>query len=99
MFDATSRYYTVGTATIEVTQPDGTTDTVAYARRRFLPLPQSMSPLLEYTVREGDRLDNITAAKLGDPLQFWRVCDGNLAFHPDDLVVVGQVITIALPTR
>ena len=99
MFDPTSRYYTLANGTVEATQPDGTTESVVYTLRRFLPLPQAMNTLLQYTVREGDRLDNITAATLSDPLQFWRVCDGNLTFHPDDLVVVGQVITIAIPTR
>jgi hypothetical protein len=98
MFDPASRYYPLPNGTVEATQPDGTTESVVYTRRRFLPLPQGMSTLLQYTVREGDRLDNITASTLGDPLQFWRVCDGNLTFHPDDLVVVGQVITVAIPT-
>ena len=36
-------------------------------------------------VTEGDRLDNITARFLGDPTQFWRVCDANLALLPDEL--------------
>jgi hypothetical protein len=99
MFDPKSRYATLPNGTVTVTQPDGTTESVVYTRRRFLPAPQGMNTLLQYTVREGDRLDTITAAKVGDPLQFWRVCDGNLTFHPDDLVVVGQIITIALPTR
>jgi hypothetical protein len=99
MFDPTSRYYTLDRATAPATQPDGTVEPVVYARRRFLPSPAGMSALIRYPVREGDRLDNITAQTLGDPLQFWRVCDGNLTFHPDDLVVVGQVVTIALPTR
>jgi hypothetical protein len=99
MFDPTSRYYALPNGTVEATQPDGTTESVVYTRRRFLPLPQTMNTLLQYTVVAGDRLDNITATALGDPLQFWRVCDGNLTFHPDDLVVIGQVITIAIPTR
>jgi hypothetical protein len=99
MFDPASRYHALPNGTIEATQPDGTAESVVYTRRRFLPLPQRQNTLLEYTVREGDRLDNITAAALGDPLQFWRVCDGNLTFHPDDLAIVGQVITITIPFR
>jgi hypothetical protein len=99
MFDPTSRYYSLQTATINAAQPDGTVGPVVYARRRFLPSPAGMSTLFQYTVRDGDRLDNITAAKIVDPLQFWRVCDGNLTFYPGDLVVPGQVIVIALPMR
>lgn len=99
MFDPASRYYALQNGTVQVTQPDGTTESVVYTRRRFLPVPTGMNTLLQYTAREGDRLDNITAAALSDPLQFWRVCDSNLTFHPDDLVVVGQVITISIPTR
>jgi hypothetical protein len=99
MFDPTSRYYALDTATVTAVQPDGTVGPVVYARRRFLPSPAGMTTLLRYTVSDGDRLDNITAAKITDPLQFWRVCDGNLTFHPDDLVVPGQVVVIALPMR
>jgi hypothetical protein len=98
MFDTRSRYYAIPTGTVQATQPDGTTEPIVYARRRFLSSPQAMSALLQYTVREGDRLDNITAATIGDPLQFWRVCDGNLTFDPESLVVTGRVITVALPT-
>jgi hypothetical protein len=32
-----------------------------------------------------ERLDNITARDLGDPEQFWRLCDANNAMHPDGL--------------
>ena len=42
--------------------------------------------LLQYrVVKQGDRLDNITANYLDDPEQFWRICDANDAMRPDEL--------------
>ena len=41
--------------------------------------------LVEHSVKEGDRLDNIAAHYLGDPEQFWRLCDANEAMQPDEL--------------
>jgi hypothetical protein len=81
MFDDTSRYHSVETA--RTTLPDGRV--VAYKRRRFLPAGADMPLLTEVTMRDGDRLDLIAAAHLGDPLQFWRLCDANDAMHPGDL--------------
>jgi hypothetical protein len=82
MFDPSSRYYSLETATC--TLPDGRT--VAYKRRRFLPRGEDMDLLVEVSVAEGDRLDLITARTLGDPEIFWRICDANDAMNPFDLV-------------
>lgn len=92
-FPATSRYALTEVATI--TGPDERV--TAYLRRRFLPLPERFALLQVHAVVEGDRLDNITAAYLGDPEQFWRVADANRAMRPDDLVVVGRALRITLP--
>jgi hypothetical protein len=48
---------------------------IAYLRRRFIPQPEQFSLLMEHTVVQGDRLDNVVAQYLGDPEQFWRVAD------------------------
>lgn len=93
MFPVTSRYYGIAVETLEVS-PDRT---IAYLSRRFLPLQQNVVVMAEHTVTQGDRLDNITARYLSDPEQFWRVCDSNNAMRPDDLVVVGHTLQIALP--
>ncbi len=56
--------------------------------------------LAEHTVTQGDRLDNVTAHYLGDPEQFWLVCDANNALRPDDLTAeteIGHSLTIPLP--
>lgn len=93
-FPFTSRYYGVGTG--KLVTADG--KTVVYVRRRFVPPPENFALLLEHTVVEGERLDNITASYLGDPEQFWRVCDANNVMRPDELTeTVGRKIRITLP--
>ena len=52
----------------------------------------------EVTVTEGDRLDLITARTLGDPEQFWQICDANNAMNPVDLTAeLGRSLVIPLP--
>lgn len=93
-FPLTSRYYNLGTLTI--TAPDGRT--VIYLKRRFVPPPERFSLLQEHSVVEGDRLDNITARYMGDPEQFWRICDANRAMRPDELTEeIGRRLRITLP--
>lgn len=85
MFDKTSRYYSLETATLETAQADGTTRKIRYKRRRFLPKPGDPETTMGYIVAQGDRLDVITARYAGDPLQFWRIADANLAGRPREL--------------
>jgi len=93
-FLATSHYYNFETATLET--PDGRT--IIFLKRRFVPPPENFSLLQEYVVVQGDRLDNITARFLGDPEQFWRVCDANRAMRPDELTeTIGRRLRITLP--
>ena len=93
-FPITSRYYGIERTTLET--PDG--KTIVYLQRRFVPSPERFSLLQEHTVAEGERLDNITAQYLGDPEQFWRVCDANNAMVPDELTaMVGRKLRITLP--
>jgi hypothetical protein len=93
-FPVTSRYF--GTETTSFTRADGTV--VTYVVRRFIPQPEHYATLTEHTVREGDRLDNIAAHYLGDPEQFWRICDANATFRPDELTEApGATVRITLP--
>lgn len=93
-FGQDSRYYGLGT--LQVTQPDGTV--LPYVKRRFLPPPESFALLQEHRVAAGDRLDNLAAQYLGDPLQYWRLCDANGAMRPDDLTATpGVRLRITLP--
>jgi hypothetical protein len=94
LFPPTSRYAPVRTATIEM--PDGRT--IAYLTRRFVPPADRFALLQEHVVTEGDRLDNITATYLGDPEQFWRLCDANNAMRPEALTAtIGRRLRITLP--
>jgi hypothetical protein len=94
LFPPSSRYHGVDVAT--TADADG--KTIAYLRRRFVPPPERFALLQEHIVTQGDRLDNLTARYLGDPEQFWQVCDANNAMHPDDLTAeIGRHLRITLP--
>ena len=58
---------------------------IVYKRRRFIPPVEDTGTLVEHTVIQGERLDNIAARYMGDPTQFWRICDANLILKPDEL--------------
>jgi len=92
-FPPNSRYASIETSTL--TQPDGSE--VSYLLRRFVPQQDSVTTLVEHVLVQGERLDGITARYLGDPEQFYRVCDGNGVMHPLELEVPGRVIRITLP--
>lgn len=92
-FPVNSRYY--GVETTEMETDDGTT--IVYLERRFVPSPDRFDLLQEHEVTEGDRLDRITTLYLGDPEQYWRICDANNAMLPDDLVEIGRRLRITLP--
>jgi hypothetical protein len=96
MFPVTSRYYHIEIASLEISEGH----TVSYLRRRFLPDSTKAVVLAEHVVMQGDRLDNVTARYLGDPEQFWLVCDANNAMRPDDLTAesqTGHSLSIPLP--
>ena len=93
LFAPNSRYY--GLPTLTITQGG---QPVAYLTRRFLPQPEQFTALQEYTVTQGDRLDNIAAKFMGDPSLFWRLCDANGAMRPEELTAtVGRKLVITLP--
>lgn len=94
MFPVTSRYH--GIETVELTTAEGRK--VVYLRRRFLPAAATTVVLTEHMVTQGERLDNITARYLGDPEQFWRLCDANDTMHPQELTAeIGRRLRIPLP--
>ena len=97
MFDPGSRYVGLETTTISVPDDDQRTRDIRYVRRRIIPSAEGMTTLLEHTVAQGERLDQITARYIGDPTQFWRVCDANNVATPEELEAAGRVIKIALP--
>ena len=93
-FPPTSRYQGIETATLQASEGE----TIVYLRRRFVPSPERFVTLREHAVIQGDRLDNLAAQHLGDPEQFWRLCDANAAMDPNELTeTVGRRLRITLP--
>jgi hypothetical protein len=94
LFPPNSRYAGIDTGTLKTVEGK----TIVYARRRFVPPPELFALLQEYTVVEGDRLDNLAAKFIGDPEQFWQICDANAAMRPEELTqIVGRTLRITLP--
>ncbi|MDB5069135.1 MAG: hypothetical protein JWM87_246 [Candidatus Eremiobacteraeota bacterium] len=92
MFDRTSRYASLPAKTYR--------GTIQYAGRRVVPRLSGATPYVRYVVMQGDRLDTIAARYLGDPAQFWRICDSNEVIVPADLVrEPGGVVLISGPQR
>ncbi len=93
-FPPNSRYSDVPTTTMD--GPDG--EPIVYLTRRFVPPPEAFALLQLHIVKQGDRLDNVTAQYLDDPEQFWRVADANRALDPGDLTATpGRALRITLP--
>ncbi|MGH9508477.1 MAG: LysM domain-containing protein [Terriglobales bacterium] len=98
MFEPTSRYAQIEETSLPVRDAEGREREVRYKKRRFLPpSPADETTIVEHSVTQGDRLDNVTARYLGDPTQFWRVCDANGVLHPRELEEIGRAVRIALP--
>src|SRR3989442_13232023 len=94
MFPATSRYSGLETAKYDAAEGRQ----IVYLRRRFLPAAVNAPAIAEHVVTQGERLDNITARYLGDPEQFWRVCDANNAMQPEELTAeIGRRLRIPFP--
>ena len=93
-FPPTSRYAL--TPTTSLVRADSTM--VTYLKRRFVPAPGNLALLQWHQVVQGERLDNIAAKYLGDPEQFWRLCDANRALRPEELTeTIGRKLRITLP--
>ena len=93
-FAPDSRYHGLDTA--QWTRADGVS--LTFVRRRFIPPAANFASVREHRVAERDRLDNLAAQYLGDPQQYWRLCDGNGALQPAELIeTVGRSLRITLP--
>jgi len=96
VFEPKSRYVSLAQCPLGFIDTQGRT--ILYIPRRFLPPGGKMPLLVEITVVAGDRLDTITARTLGDPEQFWRVCDANDAMNPFELTAEsGRVLRVPVP--
>ena len=94
LFPGTGRYVGIEIATL--TTPDG--EEIAYLRRRWVPSSARFALLEVHRIVEGERVDRLTARYLGDPLQFWRICDANDVMRPEELTErIGRPVRITLP--
>jgi hypothetical protein len=93
LMPSNSRYQGLPTSTW--TAPDGTQ--IVYLSRRIVPQPGSYASLGTHVMGDGERLDQVAANLMGDPLLFWRLADANGALDPDELERAGRTITIPLP--
>lgn len=94
MFEHTSRYYDLPTKTFTTSDQQ----TIAYVSRRFLPPGRDIPIAGEVVVTEDDRLDRLAASTLGDPEQFWQICDANNATNPEALTAdIGRRLHIPQP--
>lgn len=88
MFFRGSRYEFVADAIVD---HDGTS--LRYKRMRFIPVVDASTTDV---VRQGDRPDLLAYRVLGDPEQFWRICDANRTLRPVDLTA-GPGVRVAVP--
>jgi|SRR5262249_24088426 len=94
MFSITSRYFGIETAEVAIADRK----TRKFVRRRFISPMEQFALVREHVVVSGDRLDNLAARYLGDPEQFWRICDANNVIDPNELTrKIGARIRITLP--
>ncbi len=93
-FPPRSRY--AHTEIAQLTRPGQ--PSLAYLRRRFVPMPETLAAQGEHVVVQGERLDQIAAATHGDPLQAWQICDANRALDPAELTAQpGRRLRITMP--
>jgi len=94
VFDPDSRYANQPTARHRTS--DGRE--IVYVESRFIPPASGLSPVARVRTIEHERLDQIAARSIGDPFQYWLVCDANEAMNPEELVQEpGRILTIAIP--
>jgi isochorismate synthase EntC len=86
MFDQRSRYRDVENAK-HVTESGRV---VVYRRRRILPIVDEMQMRGSVQLIPNERIDHLAARTVGDPLQFWQLCDANGAMHPTQLFEAAQ---------
>lgn len=94
MIGPTSRYAGLRVRVLDTGDGPG----IPYLSRRFLPPGDSLPLLQETAVVQGDRLDLIAARTIGDPEQYWRICDANDAVNPVALLQpVGRRLRVPVP--
>lgn len=92
-FPPESRY--AGLPTKTITGSDGRV--ITYVTRRFVAQPDAFATQAYRLVTQGERLDQIAAADIGNPEGFWLLCDANGAVFAEELEVPGREVRLTLP--
>jgi len=88
-----SRYYGFGVE--QITLANGLT--VSYLSRRIIPQMSIYTQTQNYSVVARDRLDNLAARFIGDPILFWMIAEANGVLDADSLTAEpGRTILIPL---
>lgn len=84
MFDPKSRYASL--ETYEVTDRRG-------RRVKVVPVPPApqQDSLGVHLMKEGQRIDHLSARYLNDPAGFWRICEHNDVMLPETLTEAREV--------
>lgn len=97
-----SRY--CGTGVEQITLANGTV--VSYLSRRIIPAMSIYTNTQNYSVVAGDRLDNLAARFLSNPILFWMIADANgaedasaLTAEPGKVILIPQVSGIPSGAR
>lgn len=92
-FPADSRYHGIPTTSIEETAAGA----VTYLKHRFAPAPEAFATLRYRRVTQGERLDQIAAAEVGNPEAFWMLTDANGVIWAEELEEPGKTLRLTLP--
>ncbi len=95
MFEADSRYF----ACPDLEYEDDAGHRIIYKARRFIAPIETSDPMLEVTVANGQRLDQISYSTLGKPTFYWKIGDANLDFSLQSLEIAGKRVRIPLKTK
>jgi hypothetical protein len=93
LLPANSRYQGLPTRTW--TAPDGRQ--TLYLSRRLVPQMSRFASMGTHVMTDGERLDQVAARFLGDPLLAWRLADANGALDPAELEQRRRRLRITLP--
>lgn len=76
--------------------PDGTVET--FVGRRIIPALERYGIVGRHRLIAGDRIDGVAAEAIGDPEQYWKLCDANGDADPAQAAEPpGRLLIIPLP--
>jgi nucleoid-associated protein YgaU len=90
MFEQNSRYYHLD----DLTYTDDQGKKIIYKSRRILPQSENVKSLVNTTVKNGQRLDQISNSMLGNSAYYWKLGDANASFSLLNLEKPGTVLRI-----